>query len=509
MKVSFVYRGYENIGIQMLSAYLRRAGHETRLHFEPLLFGDMLLTSRRLIDWFSYDDAVLADLTDYGPELVCFSVVTFDFAWARRIAERVRASLPTAKIVFGGIHVTSNPSEVLAAPCVDFVVVGEGDEAIVDLANALQDGNPVDAIANVGAAAGTPNPPRPLIRNLDALPFADKELHYRVHPLFRIGYTILSGRGCPNNCSYCHNNIQRKIYHDQSYLRRRSVDSVVEELAQAKRDTNPFLIRFSDDNFCYDIEWLEEFADKHPARAATPFWCFIHPGCADARTIAALKRAGCLEVQMGVQTFEPEIRRHVIGRSETEQQIIEGIDGFRRAGIRISTDFIINLPGHTEANLVKAATVFMQHPPHRIHTFWLSYFPSLDITRFAIEHGVVSPGLVNDASQDSSPNTFFRGGTAFDRDIAKTQILFLLASLKLRAIFKWLARRGRYRRLPFVGFTLYWFLTYSTSFLTLEKKNDLYGKRMKAQYSSYGIRRVREFARALFVRVRAKRARAA
>ncbi|MCL4235919.1 MAG: cobalamin-dependent protein, partial [Deltaproteobacteria bacterium] len=218
MRVAFFHRGYENIGVQMLSAVLRRAGHETRLFFDPLLFDDMLLSVKPLARVFDHTPFLLGRLVEWNPGLVCFSVVTFDYAWARRTARAVRERLPNAKIVFGGIHVTSVPDEVLASGEADFIVVGEGEGALVDLALALETGDDPSAIDNIGVRGGTVRAPRPLIQDLDALPFADKALYYDEHPLFRIGYTIVSGRGCPIDCAYCHNNIQSKIYGRKGYL---------------------------------------------------------------------------------------------------------------------------------------------------------------------------------------------------------------------------------------------------------------------------------------------------
>lgn len=491
MRVAFFHRGYENIGVQMLSAVLRRAGHETRLFFDPLLFDDMLLSVKPLARAFDHTTLLIDRLAEWNPGVVCFSIVTFDYAWARRSARRIRERLPNAKIVFGGIHVTSVPDEVLSCGDADFVVVGEGEGAIVDLVAALGSGGDVGSIANVGVRGGSVRAPRPLIQDLDALPFADKALYYDEHPLFRIGYTIVSGRGCPIDCAYCHNNIQSKIYGRKGYLRRRSVENVVAELELAKTDSNPFLVRFSDDEFCYDAEWLEEFADVYPARAGMPFWCFISPGSARPRQFAALRRAGCVEMQMGVQTLDPEVRHHVIDRHETTERIAEAIDTCRSMGIRLTVDYIMNLPGHDEARLVEAAGFFAQHPPFRVHTFWLSYFPNLDITRYALEHGILTPTQMDEAWAGSSANTFFRGGTAFDASLVRTQILFLLAALRMRPLVEWLTRNGRYRRIPFVGFALYWFLTYTSSFATREKKNDLFGKRMARQYRSYVFARLR------------------
>jgi radical SAM superfamily enzyme YgiQ (UPF0313 family) len=203
MKIMFVYPAFENIGIEYLSSVLNSAGFRTRLAFDPRLFDDPFIKLRRLGKIFSYERALLKKIEDYAPQLVVFSVVSADYRWALSLAERIKTVSP-AHITFGGIHPSSAPEEVIGRNCVDSVVIGEGEFALLDLANSLRSGKTDYSIKNIWFKKDSQvirNPLRPYIDDLDSLPFPDKELYYRELPRYRSGYTIITRRGCINNCS--------------------------------------------------------------------------------------------------------------------------------------------------------------------------------------------------------------------------------------------------------------------------------------------------------------------
>jgi len=286
--------------------------------------------------------------------------------------------------------------------------------------------------------------------------------------------------------------VQKKLYPLKGYLRRRSPENVVTELGEAKRRYGFDLVRFSDDNFCYDPDWLDAFAPLYADKVKIPFWIFMHPSASNERTIRALKTAGCLEVEMGIQTLEPEVRTEVIHRKETEAEIIQAIRMLRQAGIRCTTDFIINLPGHTEESLVEAIRFFTRHRPHRVNTFWINYYPRLDITRLALDRGTIDQETEERICRGYGVHTFFQGGTVFDLRLARLQILFSLLHVVPEPVLKKILDRRLYRSLPFLGFKPTYFVMYMLSYLTKEKKNDLYLRRFKMRYRTYMQRRLRE-----------------
>jgi len=494
-KIAFFYRGYENIGIQSLSAVLKKAGFSTRLFFDPELFDDWILRVPSLIRTFDFSEYVLSEALAWKPDLALFSVVTYDYTWAKQIASKLK-SRSGVPVVFGGIHATSAPEEILENPFVDFVVQGEGEGCIERLAEHLFDGKSGEGIPNLwyrkDGKIVRPDRLADLIQDLDALPFADKELHYNASEHFRIGYTILSGRGCPNNCTYCHNNVQKKIYPLKGYMRRRTPENVVVELEEAHRRYGFDLVRFSDDNFCYDPDWLESFAALYARRVGVPFWIFLDPRTSSERVIRSLKHAGCAEVEMGVQTLDPHVRSEVIWRRETEDEIKGAIRGLREAGIRCSTDFIINLPGHDEPALVNAIRFFKKHTPSRVNTFWINYYPGLDITRLAVEEDLLAPDVKEAICRGEGVHTFFQGGSVYNAQLAKLQILFTLLQVLPEGPLEKILRYKVYRRIPFFGFKVTYFLMYMLSYLNTEEKNDLYLRRLRRRYRKYMLLRIRK-----------------
>lgn len=499
-RVAFIYRGYENIGIQSLSAVLKEAGFATRLFFEPELFDDWIVRIPGLIRTFDDSERVIEETAAWKPDLVLFSAVTYDYAWARGVAERLRSGLDTT-VAFGGIHATSVPGTVMENGFIDFAVQGEGEGAVVRLAEHVTEGASLEGVPNLWRRRdGETIPPgtlTPLIQDLDTLPFADKELHYNASDHFRIGYTIVSGRGCPNSCTYCHNNLQRKLYPVAGYLRRRSPGNVIAELESARERYGFDFVRFSDDNFCYDVDWLEAFCDLYAERVKVPFWIFIHPSTSSTRIVEALRRAGCAEVQMGIQTLDPDVRRDVIRRGETDGEIVETLRMLGEAGIRCSTDFIINLPGHDEEALVSAIRFFRANRPDRINTFWINYYPGLDITEHAMEKGLFDAPVMGRIDRGEGVHTFFQGGTVYNSRLARLQILFSLLHVLPQGMLDSILDRRLYRHIPFPGFKVTYLVMYVLSYLRPGVRNDLYMRRFRMRYRHYMLRRLKRAVRAL------------
>src|SRR5262245_61238815 len=130
VKVTFVYREVESLACEALSAYLRRHGHETDLVFDPAVFNDEILKSGRLSRLFDVRRAVVGQILATKPDLVAFSIMTETYAAFRRIAAALKGAAPEIPIIFGGIHATAAPEEVIQEPFADILCRGEGEEAL-------------------------------------------------------------------------------------------------------------------------------------------------------------------------------------------------------------------------------------------------------------------------------------------------------------------------------------------------------------------------------------------
>ncbi len=489
MRIALCYCAFENVGLESLSAVLRQAGHETRLFFDPMLFDDCYVSQPALARALRFDEHIVRGLRAWQPDLVGFGVVGVYMGWAARLAAAIKAAID-APIVFGGIHPSSVPEEVLAHPAVDWVIVGEAERALLDLVEHLQGRRGLSEVGNLvyrGPEGVVRNPLHPLIQDLDSLPFPDKELFYREHSLFRQGYLANTLRGCTNACPFCHNQVEKQIYGvgNDVFVRRMSVERAVDEIAWARRTHGIDYVRYGDDTFTLFPGWLEQFAAEYPRRAGVPFWCFARPDTVTPEVVRCLKEAGCTEVQIGVQSIDERIRMGALKRRETNEQIAETIHLFRSAGIAISTDNILNLPDHTMAHLEAMARFYLEHPPSRINTYWIAYYPELELTHRAHELGVIDDGEVQDLREGRRLDALERGGSKFDPALAPMQTLLMLQDLLPARAIRGILDRGWHHRLPFLGMMPTFFLQYAASYLKNPDGNDVFARRLLRRYPGY------------------------
>ena len=235
-KVLFVIPGsifrHEPLGVMYLSGVLKEVGHETDL----------------VID--GEEDLVLA-ARHFKPDIVAFSVITGSQARAIELSKRIKGTLSDSILcVMGGPHATFFP-KVIYKEGIDGVCRGEGELAMLELANRLDAGQD---IANwwmkIGGQAFR-NPVRPLIENVDAIPFPDRDLvtKYRRSSQGQVK-CFITARRCPFDCSYYFNHAYRRLYRGKGkVVRRRSVDNVIEEIEEVRNRYDIVLIFFSDDTF--------------------------------------------------------------------------------------------------------------------------------------------------------------------------------------------------------------------------------------------------------------------
>jgi len=261
----------------------------------------------------------------------------------------LKAKRPDLFSVFGGAHPTYFP-EMIEEEGVDGVCVGEGEYALLDLVKALDEGRSPKDVENWWIKDGEKihrNPLRPLIKDLDELPLPDREVFNDAAPASGLHAIVMTGRGCPYGCTYCYNHLYQKIYKYKGQLiRRRSVVHVLRELRLLKAQGFRF-IRFMDDLFTLHPEWVLEFAGRYEQEIALPFSCLVRANFVEKEVIDALKRAGCHRIMMGIEAGNERLRKEVLERRMSDDQILNAARIIRGAGIRLVTANILALPGGT------------------------------------------------------------------------------------------------------------------------------------------------------------------
>jgi radical SAM superfamily enzyme YgiQ (UPF0313 family) len=453
MKIKFVCFGFENIGVEYLSACLKEKGHRTSLVFDPLLFGTYLLKIRPLEKLLDYEKSVINKIANDDFDLLAFSVMTDNYDRACVTARKVKQRRRDALILFGGVHPTSVPDIVIKEDYIDYVCVGEGEEAMVELADALQKGRDTTSIPNIWAKKDGrlyKNPPRALKKDLDDLPFPDKELFCSEFTGFNSDvYRINVGRGCNLSCSFCTNSLMKDIYGPSSYVkRRRSVDNVINELKIAKNRYPIKHILIIDDWFTDDSKWLEEFSRKYKAQIGLSFACDLYPGTSNEKAISLLEDAGCSVVSLGIQTYSEQLRSEILNRHDKNHQLVHTLQLLRKTRIFTYADFILGIPGQDEQELTDIANFINQNRVDFVFFLWLRYYPKTMITQMAHKNKWITDAELQEIESGRNCTSYFDRGSTYQAEAAKLASFLSVLFLFPQTLGGWLIKRKAYRWFP-------------------------------------------------------------
>lgn len=457
MKVVFLNPQQEMGGIQCLSAYLKRAGHTTALVNDPKLFDNPWVSFPKLKNFFTEDEFVLEQLESKSPDLIALSVVSDDFMWALSWAKKIKARM-NVPIVVGNVHATFHAQQILEYDCFDYVVRGEGEITLLQLVEAMEGTrDPKDVLGLAYRHRGEIkiNPMRPLIEDLDELPFPDKDLFYEIMPYLNKGYTTMTGRGCPYRCTFCDNNSSQKLYRAgvekvQKWTRRHSPQYVVNEILWAKEKYNISHVRFNDEDFSYDKNWIREFGPLYRDQVGIPFFAWTYPNTIDDEMAKILADAGCDSVEMGIQSGSQALRKDVLKRNTKDSQIVLSFNALRRAGIRATADIIIGLPTETKADLDATVDLLIQARPWHLYAFWLRYYPSTEILTLAKERKLLTAEEIQKLEQSLHSRGCLSGGTELGKsDLSRRYHAFIVLIPVLPAfVARFFLRHDLIRKFP-------------------------------------------------------------
>lgn len=411
------------IGIRILSACLKRAGHQVQLIFFPKLF-DGMWTEKTI------DDV----LTLVGESrLIGISLMTDDFKSAVQITQ-VLKRIQNIPIVWGGIHPTMRPLECL--DYADMVCLGEAEETLPELANKIENGQNICNIEGLWLKSNgkiIKNVLRLPPHNLDAIPFQDYDFqdHYilvdrdirrfdadLMRRYFYNGYYItLTSRGCPYNCTYCWNHANRKMYPMQQTIRRRSIDNIIKELSLIKNKF-PFLnkICIGDDAFFINSEnEIIEFAKEYKEKVGLPLVINgITPGSITEKKLSSLIAAGMTSIRMGIQTAS-ERTKQLYKRVHNNKQIekdIKTINMYKNNMAPPHYDIILDNPWETEDDLSETLMFLSRMPtPYVLSFSSLTFYPGTELYEKAKKEGIEiigAKGMWSDRYMGNKKNYFNR-----------------------------------------------------------------------------------------------------
>lgn len=448
MHIAFVHSHYESLGIEYLSAVLKKQGHKTSLIFEPALFHNFFFNKGYLHKVFNFKNQILYKLEERKPDIVAFSVISDNYPWALDIAGGIKKRMK-AKIVFGGIHPTSVPEYVLKDGTADFIVAGEGEQAFADLLDCLEGGRDTRDIPNIGSYNGGNfyvNPVRKPIPDLDSLPFPDKDLFYdECKMMVTRSYMIMGSRGCNNSCSYCWNSAIDRVYRDKAYFRRRTPGNVIEELKWAKKRYNIKKVTFYDEVFTSDSLWFREFLMLYKEAIKLPFFCCVHPRDIDRETVDLLSKAGCAALNIGIQTVNEETRMKVLNRTGSNRQIIDALKLLKDSSIFVYSNIILGLPDEGEEAALDTLKFCKMYKSDLPSIYWLRYYPGTKIVDLAREKGLLTDYDVEKIKESRNYSPYAISGSTYSKNVSRIGNLILLSGIIPSAVMDFILKRRLYK----------------------------------------------------------------
>lgn len=305
-------------------------------------------------------------------------------------------------IVYGGVHETISPEDCIKHT--NLVCVGEGEEAILELTNALEKGKSFDKIKNFWVKKSDEeiikNPVRNLVDDLDSLPFLDYEIesHYildkgkiRKFNENDLGGQIffLTGRGCPYACDYCSNSLFNRLYEGKrkNIVRQHSPEYIIQGILYLKKKF-PSLGYFDirDDTFSFrSIDNIKKFCALYKEKVKMRFKCLADPKTITEEKIDLLVDAGCTDIIVGIQGSE-KTNFEIFHRFQKDEDILKAakILNKYKGKLAVMYDVITSNPYENPENIISLVNLLQKIPkPYYLSVNNLVFFPGSQLYKKA------------------------------------------------------------------------------------------------------------------------------
>jgi radical SAM superfamily enzyme YgiQ (UPF0313 family) len=343
MKILLVYTtinwhqsGY-NYGLGYIASVLKQKGHN--------------------IDYFIIDNhneiqVLYEQLRTRQPDITAFYVTTSQFIYLKEIIPEIK-KISKSFIVCGGPYPTLKPECILEIPELDAILRGEGEYPMLDLTEALKSKKDHLLIKNFWFRTKdgiVKNELRPLINDLDELPFPDKSaLDYQQEIDLHGGINrFIFSRGCKFECTYCSNKAFTDIY-KKTYYR---VLSPEKAIAQIESDAAKYKFKsiiFDDDTINLDPKWFFEFFALYNKKFKYPFICNMRPELVNPEAIRLLKEGGVKGIWIGVEHGNETFRKTILKRNITNDEIANAFELIHKNNIRCYAQIMVGFPFENKA----------------------------------------------------------------------------------------------------------------------------------------------------------------
>jgi radical SAM superfamily enzyme YgiQ (UPF0313 family) len=358
------------IGPAFIAAYLRQHGHRADLLTVPM-------------------NMTVADLTDqvgrHAPDLIGVSIASRQWLRAVELIPPLREKVDIP-VIAGGLHASFASDVVLETPGFDYACIGEGEQATLELLEAIERNSlPRNGIHNIRVRGGAPPPMRAPFEPIDALPFVARDMlgeKYGVR-------NMVTQRGCPYTCTYCAARQFSDLYEGSyaSYGRRRSAQNVLQEINELRRLGDLNYIIFLDDTFTINHAWVKDFCKRYASENGPPFSLHARSETVNESLLEQLAKAGCRHIVYGVESGSERVRRDILQRNISNQRLSESFRMTRSAGILATANYMLGIPGEKPRDIEDTLALHEELKPADFGYFVFYPYPGTSLFKLCAEKG--------------------------------------------------------------------------------------------------------------------------
>jgi radical SAM superfamily enzyme YgiQ (UPF0313 family) len=382
-------------GAAYIAAALKAGGHEVR----------GVNTAYRWCDGpaeTALDDALARAIADFQPQLIGVGGLSAEYRFVRDAIAACRRAAPDVPIVCGGGIMTYDPEFVFEALRPDFGLVGEAEQTVVALADALAAGWGIEAVGNLIRRAGgrtVANPVDHTGADLDELPLPDYEpfdvdaylaadnqadnwvyAHTRRDPRCM---PLSLARACPYRCTFCCHTLGPRY-------RCRSVGGALDEIRRLHERYRFNMLFISDELFSANRERVRAFCAGVRELPFEFHWtCACRVSDVDADLLTEMKRAGCAFILYGLESASPTVLDSMRKRT-TVADIRRAIEASEQAGVGVQGNFIFGDPAETPASIAETEAFYRRHcADHMVNFSYVIPYPGSEIFRGSVRRGLI------------------------------------------------------------------------------------------------------------------------
>ncbi|AXV37901.1 MAG: B12-binding domain-containing radical SAM protein [Methanobacterium sp. BRmetb2] len=325
------------LGIAYIAAVLEEGGVDVKI----------IDAAAMEMEW----DTLKKEIENYSPDVVAITALTPTINKALKTAKITKKTCPNANIVMGGYHPTFTYTELLKNDFIDIVILGEGEYTMLELVKTLEKGGDLKEVKGIACKDFT-TPSRDIIKDIDSLPFPARHLlpmdEYKVLNIKLPTGTLISGRGCPFNCSFC----ASSAMHGRK-MRFRSAQNIVDEIEHLISDYDAEMIAFMDDTFTLRPERVIEICDEIKKRDLDFFWgCTARVDTVSKSLLKKMREAGCITIFYGVESADQQLLDGM-NKKISVDKIRNAFKLTKEADMRTIASVAIGMPGDTKENIEK------------------------------------------------------------------------------------------------------------------------------------------------------------